>query len=65
MNDAATFSEQHGLTPPDAPISVRNDAPPWLCDVIIDLAYEVNQRPAHLRSGARLSASSIRLGRSR
>lgn len=50
MDDAATFSERHRLTPPDAPITVRNDAPHWLRDVVIDLAYEAHLRPSHLRS---------------
>lgn len=50
MDDAPTFSERHGLTPPDAPITVRGDAPLWLRNVIIDLAYEANLSPSHLRS---------------
>lgn len=50
MDDSATFSERHGLRPPDAPITVRTDAPHWLREVIIDLAYEAHLRPARLRS---------------
>ena len=45
-----SFSERHGYEPPDAEISVRHDAPQWLRDLIIDLAYEAKFKPSELRS---------------
>lgn len=50
MDHSPAFSERHGLTPPDAAITVRDDAPLWLRDVVVDLAYEAKLLPSHLRS---------------
>jgi hypothetical protein len=46
----STFSQRHGYEPPEAEISVRHDAPEWLRDLIIDLAYEAAFKPSELRS---------------
>jgi hypothetical protein len=50
MNKTPTFSERHGLTPPDPVITVRNEAPHWLRDVVVDLAYELDLHPSDLRT---------------
>ncbi|MEZ5386633.1 MAG: hypothetical protein R3F13_14060 [Prosthecobacter sp.] len=46
-----TFSQRHGLAQPDAEITVRHEAPDWLRDVVISLAYEeAKMKPSTLRS---------------
>jgi hypothetical protein len=50
MDDTPIFSERYGLTPSDAPITIRNDAPDWLRTFVIELAYEIDHRPARWRS---------------
>jgi len=47
MSDFVPFSERHGLTPPDAPITVRAEAPDWLRRQFLWIAYEVGLNPAH------------------
>jgi hypothetical protein len=49
MNDTPIFSERYGLTPSDAPITIRNDAPGWLRTAVIAFAYQVQIRPSYLR----------------
>lgn len=44
-----TFSQRQGLDLPDAEITVRHDAPPWLRDLIVDYAYESGWKPGALR----------------
>jgi hypothetical protein len=46
----STFSRRHGLQQPDAPITIRNEAPEWLRSIVIRYAYEVDLRPSTLRS---------------
>lgn len=41
MNDFVPFSERHGLTPPDAPITIRAEAPDWLRGLFLRIAYGV------------------------
>ncbi len=45
-----TFSRRHGFTPPDAEITVRDDAPEELRGVLVDLAYESGMIPGEVRS---------------
>lgn len=49
MNDFVPFSERHGLTPPDAPISIRAEAPDWLRRQFLWIACEVGLKPSKLR----------------
>lgn len=43
------FSRRHGYNPPDAEITVREDAPENLRGVVVDLAYECGFSPKPLR----------------
>jgi hypothetical protein len=45
-----TFSQRQGLDLPDAEITVRHDAPPWLRDLVVDYAYESGWKPGSLRT---------------
>ncbi len=45
-----SFSERQGLTVPDAEITVRHDAPTWLRNLVISLAYEAAFMPSDLRA---------------
>lgn len=45
-----TFSRRHGFSPPDAEITVRDDAPEELRGVLVDLAYESGLIPGEVRS---------------
>jgi hypothetical protein len=45
-----SFSERQGLTVPDAEIAVRQEAPAWLRDFVISVAYEVGFTPSDLRT---------------
>lgn len=49
MSDVAPFSQRHGLTPPDGPISVRAEAPDWMRDVVVAVAYKSQIKPSDLR----------------
>jgi hypothetical protein len=49
MNDFVPFSERHGLTPPDAPITVRAEAPDWVRRQFLWIASEVGLKPSKLR----------------
>jgi hypothetical protein len=49
MDDAPTFSERHGYTPPEAEITVRYDAPHWLRSLIIRVAYDSKLSPSDVR----------------
>jgi len=46
----SNFSQRHGYGLPDAEISVRHDAPQWLRDLVVHLAYEAKFEPSELRS---------------
>lgn len=46
----SSFSERHGYEVPDAEITVRHDAPPWLRALVPGLAYEAGLAPSSLRS---------------
>lgn len=46
----STFSQRHGCEPPDAEITVRQDAPDWLRELVVDLAYEAKFKPTDIRS---------------
>lgn len=50
MDNTPIFSQRYGLTPSDAPITIRNEAPEWLRSCIIDAAYRTSLRPSILRS---------------
>jgi hypothetical protein len=45
----STFSQRHGFEQPDAPITIRSEAPEWLRSVIIQFAYDAGQHPSDLR----------------
>ena len=45
----STFSQRHGLEKPDAPISVRSEAPAWLRSIVIRIAYDAGLSPSSLR----------------
>lgn len=45
-----SFSQRHGYEHPDAEITVRHDAPDWLREIVVDLAYEADFAPSDLRS---------------
>ena len=45
----STFSQRHGLEKPDAPISVRSEAPEWLRSIVIRIAYDAGLSPSSLR----------------
>lgn len=44
------FSERHGLDLPDADITIRQEAPLWLRDLVLSIAYEVRVTANTLRS---------------
>lgn len=44
------FSSRHGFEPPDAEITVRNDAPSSLRGVVVDIAYEAGLDPHSMRA---------------
>jgi hypothetical protein len=46
---AGSFSRRHGYNPPEAEITVRQDAPEDLRSVIVDIAYECGLTPTLLR----------------
>jgi hypothetical protein len=45
----STFSKRHGFEQPDAPITIRGEAPDWLRSVIVQLAYDAGLSPSTLR----------------
>ena len=45
----STFSQRHGFEQPDAPITIRCEAPDWLRSVITQFAYDVGLTPSILR----------------
>ncbi len=45
-----SFSERNGYQPPDAEVTIRQDAPEELRGVIVDLAYESGLDPGALRT---------------
>ncbi|MFZ2277401.1 MAG: hypothetical protein WAW39_06370 [Prosthecobacter sp.] len=46
-----TFSQRLGLSPQDAEITIRHEAPDWLRDHVVDLAYqEAELKPSNLRA---------------
>jgi hypothetical protein len=49
MDDSPNFSQRRGFAPPDAPITVRDEAPGWLRDLVISLAQEAHLGPSDLR----------------
>lgn len=49
MNNDPTFSDRHGFTSTDAPITIRNEAPGWLRNLVIQLAYDAGFHPSDLR----------------
>jgi hypothetical protein len=44
-----SFSERHGLSRPDAEITIRHEAPPELRDAVISIAYRSGLLPSGLR----------------
>src|SRR5438132_12182745 len=46
---AERFSKRHGYNPPDAEITVRQDAPEDLRSAVVDIAYECGFKPSDLR----------------
>lgn len=44
-----SFSQRHGYEPPEADITVREDAPYQLRGVVVDLAYDSGLKPGSLR----------------
>ena len=44
------FSKRQGLEVPDAAITIRHEAPPWLRTLLKDTAYEMGLRPSELRT---------------
>ena len=48
-DDIGTFSKRHGFEPSDPEITIRDAAPKWLRDCVIDLAYESGFAPSALR----------------
>lgn len=49
MDESPKFSQRRGFAPPDAPITIRDDAPGWLRDLVINLALEGGLGPHALR----------------
>src|SRR5262245_11372203 len=45
----STFSQRHGYEPPEAEITMRHEAPNWLRELVVDLAYEARFKPSDLR----------------
>lgn len=45
----STFSHQHGLQGPSAPIEIRNEAPQWLRTLVVELAYQLGLEPTDVR----------------
>lgn len=50
MNSGPTFSERHGYELPEAEIVVRHEAPEWLRQMVVRLAYDADLRPSEIRS---------------
>jgi hypothetical protein len=46
----SSFSQRHGYEPPEVEITVRHDAPDWLRELVVDIAYEAKFKPSDLRS---------------
>lgn len=46
---AERFSKRHGYNPPEAEITVRQDAPEDLRSAVVDIAYECGFKPSDLR----------------
>ncbi len=49
MDETPNFSERRGFAPPDAPITIRDEAPGWLRDLIVNLAQEAFIGPSDSR----------------
>lgn len=45
----STFSQRHGFEQPDAPITIRSEAPDWLRSIVVRLAYDAGLDPSALR----------------
>ena len=45
----STFSQRHGFEQPDAPITIRSEAPDWLRSFVVRLAYDSGFGPSALR----------------
>jgi len=45
----STFSQRHGFEQPDAPITIRSEAPDWLRSFVVRLAYDAGLGPSALR----------------
>lgn len=45
----STFSQRHGFEQPDAPITIRSEAPVWLRSFVVRLAYDAGLGPSTLR----------------
>jgi hypothetical protein len=50
MDPNLTFSEKHGYMPPEPEIAIRHEAPAWLREIVVRLAYEANLKPSDSRS---------------
>ncbi|HEX4084169.1 MAG TPA: hypothetical protein VHY22_04605 [Chthoniobacteraceae bacterium] len=50
MDSIPSFSQRHGLSTPEPEITVRHEAPDWLRDFVIRLAYDVGAKPSVLRA---------------
>lgn len=50
MSNFVPFSERHGLTPPDAPITIRSEAPDWLRELLLTVAYKSDLAPSQIRT---------------
>jgi hypothetical protein len=49
MSPTESFSKRHGLAPVDVPITVREDAPDWLRDLIVSEAKNANMTVTEMR----------------
>jgi hypothetical protein len=45
----SSFSQRHGFDQPDAPITIRSEAPDWLRSLVVRLAYDAGLGPSALR----------------
>jgi hypothetical protein len=45
----STFSQRHGFEQPDAPITIRSEAPDWLRNAVVRIAYSCGLDPSDLR----------------
>jgi len=60
----STFSQRHGLEKPDAPISVRSEAPTWLRSIITGVEKiwgYASEQARHVREGQTIDSREAEL----